>query len=256
MKTYAFGERKKPTIILLPGTACHWKNNFEAVVPLLISDFYVVAISYDGFDETEHTVFPDMLTETEKIEAYIKTEFDGRIAAAYGCSLGGSFVSLLVQRQEIHIDHAIIGSSDMDQAGKITAWIQGRLMTGIIAKMLHTGKLPNWMQKRVDKSPVENREYNNQFIHLFCGDGVMKFVQKESIYNQFVSDLVTPIENDIEVAGTTVHCFYAEKMGAQYEMRYRQHFKNPDIRRHNLKHEELLLLYPKDWVIEVRRCFG
>ena len=31
-------------------------------------------------------------------------------------SYGGSFVSLLIQRKRIHIDHGIIGSSDMDEA--------------------------------------------------------------------------------------------------------------------------------------------
>ena len=72
-------------------------------------------MSYDGFDETEDTVFPDMPTETEKIEAYIQETYGGHIHAAYGCSLGGSFVGLLVQRKNIHIDHAILGSSDLDQ---------------------------------------------------------------------------------------------------------------------------------------------
>ena len=45
------------------------------------------------------------------------------LKAAYGCSLGGSFVSLLIQRKRIHIDHGIIGSSDMDEAGSFMARI-------------------------------------------------------------------------------------------------------------------------------------
>ena len=36
-----------------------------------------------------------MLAETEKIEAYILKNCGGHIRAAYGCSLGGSFVGLL-----------------------------------------------------------------------------------------------------------------------------------------------------------------
>ncbi len=60
-----------------------------------------------------------MTNETEKIETYIKEKYDGKIFAAYGCSLGGSFVSLLVSRKNIHIDHAIIGSSDMDNQIKV-----------------------------------------------------------------------------------------------------------------------------------------
>lgn len=99
MKFYVFGDQKKPVLFLLPGTCCHWKRNFGAVIPLLERDFYVVCVSYDGFDETEQALFPDMLTEAEKIEAYIQEKFGGHICAAYGCSLGGSFVGLLIQRQ-------------------------------------------------------------------------------------------------------------------------------------------------------------
>jgi hypothetical protein len=45
-------------------------------------------------------------------------------------------------------------------------------------------------------------------------------------------------------------------MGEKYEQRYRQHFKNPDIRRHNLQHEELLVCQRSNWAAEVRRCCG
>ena len=85
------------------------------MIPLLKRDFYVICASYDGFDETENTVFPDMLAETEKIEAHLLNKLDGHIHAAYGCSMGGSFVGLLVQRGRVHIDNAILGSSDLDQ---------------------------------------------------------------------------------------------------------------------------------------------
>ena len=77
-------------ILLLPGTCCHWKLNFGEVIPLLQQHFRVVCVSYDGFDETENSVFPDMLAETERIEEYIKTNHGGSVRAAYGCSLGSS----------------------------------------------------------------------------------------------------------------------------------------------------------------------
>ncbi len=39
--------------MLLPGTCCHWIS-FEGVIPKLSENFYVLCVSYDGFDETEH----------------------------------------------------------------------------------------------------------------------------------------------------------------------------------------------------------
>lgn len=66
MKVYEFGDKRNPTIMLLPGTCCHWKKNFGHVIPILEKDFHVLAVSYDGFDETEDTTFSTMTEETEK----------------------------------------------------------------------------------------------------------------------------------------------------------------------------------------------
>lgn len=66
MRFYELGNINNPVIILIPGTCCHWKNNYDHVLDLLTESFYVVCVSYDGFDETEQTEFHDMITETEK----------------------------------------------------------------------------------------------------------------------------------------------------------------------------------------------
>ena len=55
MKIYTFGAEDAPVLLLLPGTCCHWRSNFGAVLPLLTDSFRVLCVSYDGFDETEQT---------------------------------------------------------------------------------------------------------------------------------------------------------------------------------------------------------
>ena len=255
MRFYSFGNEDNPVLFLLPGTCCHWKRNFGSVIPFLQQDFHVVCVSYDGFDETEPAVFPDMLTEAAKIEAYIQENFGGQIRAAYGCSMGGSFVGLLLQRGNIHIGHGILGSSDLDQSGGLSARLQARLISGVLHGVFQKGRLPGWMQKRLEKKTPEERAYMDRMLALFgVGTADMAFVQKKSIYNQFYSDLVTPLGDTISVPGTAVHIFYAVKMDGQYEARYRRHFKDPDIRRHDMQHEELLACYPQRWADEVRHC--
>lgn len=257
MKFYQFGKEENPVIFLFPGTCCHYKANFGEVVPLLEEAFHVICVSYDGFDETERTEFPDMLTETEKIEEYIQKHFNGRICAAYGCSLGGSFVGLLIQRKKIHIAHGIIGSSDLDYAGALTAKLQASIVAPVICGMLQKGKLPGFMEKKLKKKPKEEQVYYEKMLALFgIGNDRMSFVTKKSVYRQFYSDLVTTLEENISVSGTVIHCFYAEKMGEKYLCRYRKHFKEPDIRTHKLQHEELLVRYPEKWVQEVKNCCG
>ena len=69
MKIYPFGAKDAPgACCCVPGTCCHWKSNFGAVIPLLADSFRVLCVSYDGFDETEQTEFSTMLEETQKIE--------------------------------------------------------------------------------------------------------------------------------------------------------------------------------------------
>ena len=205
MKFYESGDNRKPVIFLFPGTCCLY-SSFDHILDRLHSYFYTVTVSYDGFDPNEKTEFYSMEDECEKIEQEIKKKYDGRIKAAYGCSLGGSFVSLLIQRKRIHIDHGIIGSSDMDEAGQFMAKIQSSVVVPIMYKMVHTGKL------------------------------------------------VTKVQHGIDVPGTTIHVFYATKMGRKYEKRYCTYFKNPDIRRHNMQHEELFCCHSAEWVEEVRKA--
>ena len=255
MRFYEFGSWEAPVLLLLPGTCCRWKRNFGHVIPLLEGDFHVVCASYDGFDEQEDAVFPDMLTEAGRIEAFLQSNFHGRICAAYGCSLGGSLVGLLVQRGKVHIDHAILGSSDLDQERGMTARFKAWLVSIVLARILHRGALPRWMQRRVEARP-ERREYMEKMLEVFGIGAPQAFIRRKSIRNQFRSDLETPLADGIDVPGTTVHCFYAAKMGEKYLKRYQQHFKHPDIRRHELQHEELLCCDPEEWAREVRRCCG
>ena len=209
MKFYESGDSSKPVIFLFPGTCCLY-SSFDHILDRLHSYFYTVTVSYDGFDPNEKTEFYSMEDECEKIEQEIKKKYDGRIKAAYGCSLGGSFVSLLIQRKRIHIDHGIIGSSDMDEAGQFMAKIQSSVVVPIMYKMVHTGKLPKFMQKKINEADKSKKEM--------------------------------------------IDGFFATKMGRKYEKRYCTYFKNPDIRRHNMQHEELFCCHSAEWVEEVRKA--
>ena len=222
MKIYHFGAEDAPVLLLLPGTCCHWKSNFGAVIPLLADSFRVLCVSYDGFDETEQTEFPTMLEETEKIEIYLKTHCGGHIRAAYGCSLGGSFVGLLAAR------------------------LQTDFLLPLIYPVVRDGKFKaKFLQKRLDKRARESGDYVKAFLKMF-GDA-RPYVTMQSCKNQFYSDLITPLPDKIHVPGTEIHIFYALKMGAKYRARYQQHFAHPVLHEQNLQHEELLACHPEQW---------
>ena len=103
MKYTEMGRQGGKTLVLLPGTACTWEINFHTVIDRLSERYHLICVNYDGFDDDKKTrPFTDMLTVTEKIEEYILENHNGCVDGAYGSSLGGSFVGLLIQRKRIH----------------------------------------------------------------------------------------------------------------------------------------------------------
>ena len=246
MKVYTFGEEQAPVIMLLPGTCCHWKGNFGHIIPLLADEYRVLCVSYDGFDENEHTEFSTMREETEKIEAYIQQSCGGHIRAAYGCSLGGSFVGLLAARQKIHMDYGILGSSDLDQTSPFAAKLQTTLFMPLIYPVIRDGKFKaRFLQKRMEKRMAEMGDYVRAFMDMM--GGARPYITMQSCKNQFYSDLITPLPDKIDVPGTEIHIFYALKMGEKYRARYQQHFANPILHEQDLQHEELLACHPEQW---------
>lgn len=244
MEFTEFGNKSGKTLILLPGTACKWQFNFKYVLEELAERYHIIAVNYDGFEGDNTKIFPDMLTVTEKIENYIIENHGGKVDGAYGSSLGGSFVGLLVQRKCIHIDHAFIGSSDLDQGSKLTAglltMIVGPMFSGACKSEKKREKLKAKLQK---KGAVGDGDKSLEFAGDFIEN--MQTIHPKTITRQFYSDYITPLEDDISVEGTTVHIIYAKQMGEKYYQRYIKHFHDPDIHEFDMKHE--VWLYDDKW---------
>lgn len=240
------------TILLLPGTCCNVKVNFGSALLLLEKEYHVIAVDYDGFDGTA-SEFTTMIDQARKIENYIIKEHGGQVDIAYGSSLGGSFVGLLMQRKQIHIKHGILGSSDLDQSSRLSAWLSTQLMGGAFYGILKKGTMPGWIlkicEKKMGKDAVE--KYQSMLRGI---SKAMQTVSKKSMKNEFYSDLITPLENKISIEGTKLHVFYALQMGSKYRTRYEQHFEAPDIIEQDYGHEELPFSFPQKWVEEIKRC--
>lgn len=249
MKVHEFGSKDNPVILLMPGTMCYWRGNFGKVIDSLKEEFFVAAVAYTGFDEADTESYSSVTDELEKIEQYIKEHYDGKICAAYGCSLGGTFVAHLAARHNISMKYGIIGSSDMDQAGRIKASLMAKLMVKVTYNFIHTGHYNSkLMQKRYEQQMADPDPYNKAFVAITGRDKYdMSFITKESLVNQFKSDLVTPLPTGIDNGETEIHVFYAKKMGEKYLDRYKKYFKNPIIHEQDMRHEEFLGVYPDDW---------
>lgn len=243
-----FGKEDGKTLLLLPGTACRWQFNFAKVLDALAEHYHIIAVNYDGFEGDPSILYIDVPTVTRKVEDYIIEHHGGRVDGAYGSSLGGSHVGLLIQNGRIHIDHGYIGSSDLDQGSPLVA----RLMTMIVSPMLSgacksQAKRDKLKAKLVKKGALGDNAGALEFGEAFIDN--MATLHPDTIARQFYSDYVTPLANDIHVDGTTVHIIYALKMGEKYGKRYHQHFQDPDIHEYDMKHE--VWLYDPAWMPQV-----
>ena len=254
MTIHEFGKKENPVILLLPGTMCYWKGNFGGVIDELARDFLVAVVAYTGFDESDTESYVSLSDGLGRIEIYIQENYNGTIRAAYGCSLGGSFVAHLTARQRIHMGYGIIGSSDLDQAGEGKAKLMTALMVGVTWNFIHTGNYRSrLMQRRFEKQMTDSDPYHKAFVGMTGRDKYdMSFITTESLKNQFCSDLVTPLPKQVDNGETEIHVFYAKKMGEKYLERYKTVFKDPIIHMHDLRHEEFLGVYPKEWCSLVR----
>ena len=79
-----------------------------------------------------------------------------------------------------------------------------------------------------------NDETADRFLGCFS-----KF-SPESIKNEYYTDLLTWLRDDIHVEGTKIHFIYANKMGEKYLKRYKKYFRDPEIREFNMQHEQWL----------------
>ena len=227
------GNPSGKTVMLLPGTACDYQTNFGSVLDRLGEKYHLICVNYDGFDGSG-AVFPDMLTVTEKIEAYIGERFGGKLDGAIGSSLGSSFVGQLIQRKNVHLDHGIFGSPDLDQSGKLSAWLQSKLVVPLLTSFTGNEKKMAKTREKLKGFFEMDDETADRFMACFA-----KF-SPESIKNEYVTDLLTHLDEDIHVEHTKVHFIYAVKMGEKYLKRYKKYFRNPEIRAFDMQHEQWL----------------
>ena len=227
------GNMSGKTLMLLPGTCCDWQTNFSKVIDELSEKYHLILVNYDGFDGSD-LIFPDIITVTEKIEKYIIDNHNGRIDGAIGSSLGSTFVGQLIQRENIHMDHGIFGSPDLDQSGIVSAKLQAALVTPLLTSFTKGEKKRNKTKQKLMDAFEMNEENAEKFVDCFS-----KF-KVESIKNEYYTDLLTHLKDDIHVEGTTAHFIYANKMGEKYKKRYLKYFRDPDIREFNMQHEQWL----------------
>ena len=132
------------------------------------------------------------------------------------------------------MDHGIFGSPVLDQSGRFSAWLQSKLVVPLLTSFTGSEKKQKKSREMLKKFFEMSDETADKFMACFA-----KF-SPESIKNEYYSDLLTWLDDDIHVEHTKVHFIYARKMGEKYLKRYKKYFRDPDIREFDMQHEQWL----------------
>lgn len=109
MRMDTYGSKEKPCILLLH-TMFTTGTLFEALIPALVQDYFLVIPTLDGYDPDEKAEYPGADEELERIEAYLEGEQIRELAAAAGSSLGAMLAWRLWQRHRIPIHRLVLDS--------------------------------------------------------------------------------------------------------------------------------------------------
>lgn len=112
MKFRTFGKQDAPVLMLIPGLGVSYEI-FNPLIGLLDQDFLIVAVEVDGFTMGTHTAFTSIDDQAGQIIGHIKGQFGGKIACAYGLSLGGKILSRVLERGEVAIGHTILDAAPL-----------------------------------------------------------------------------------------------------------------------------------------------
>ena len=123
MKFRTFGDKTRPSLMLLPGLGV----SYELFLPLIgrLQDrFCIIAAEVDGFILGAFSEFTSIDDQAAQAGAYVVETLGGRLDCAYGLSMGGKILSRMLERREVVIGHAILDGAPLLP---LPGWLAGPL---------------------------------------------------------------------------------------------------------------------------------
>ena len=121
MQFHEYGDTGEKTLLVMHGMICDWRKFRELFMPLE-QEYRVIYPAmngcYDGAPD-----FGSFADTCGEIEQYVKEQHHGRLDAVVGVSQGATLMAILVSRNGIAIDKAILDGVYVAHQGKLCALI-------------------------------------------------------------------------------------------------------------------------------------
>ena len=148
MKYKEFGDRTNPTVILLHGEGLSWWS-FTDIIPLLETEYHIVTPVIDGHGEDGATPFLSIQDSAQKLVRYIDTNYQGKVLAICGLSLGGQIAAEVLSRRAGIAEYAIIQSASVVPRKYPT---RVAMLYGLLYRLNRQDGLPKYRQSACVKT--------------------------------------------------------------------------------------------------------
>ena len=243
MKFKEFGNKDKEAIVLLHGGGLSWWS-LQKLVEILINDFHVVTPIIDGHGEDGQNTFISIEDSAKKLIEYIDLNFDGKVFAIAGLSLGAQIVTeVLTQRADITqyalIESALVlpikGTAAMASANKLFfGLIKQRWYSKIQAKTLTVPE--EWFELYYQDSIKITMQ---SLINITLSNG--NYSQKTAIADTKAKVLIIVGEKEIGIMRESAQRLHEVISGSELYIAK------------NRKHGEFSIVYPQDYTDRFKR---
>ena len=147
MKAEEFGKGNSKTIVLIPGTMMCWKQ-FADIIPYLLKEYHVIAVSTDGFDGDKGSTFTTAKESAHKLAMYVKEQGIEEIELVFGESFGSATAVVLFDAQEVKVNSLIMNGPQYFDFGILTKPVLNMIpknqyrFLGKMDKAQKKGKIP------------------------------------------------------------------------------------------------------------------
>ena len=233
------GNKEGPTMILLHGGGLsYW--SWQSIVKQLQTDFHIVTPIIDGHGEDGEEKFTSISDSAVKLIHYIDRQYDGKVFAIGGLSIGAQIVTEVLSLRENIAEYALIESALVYPIKGITAMtipayklcyglINKRWFSKMQAKMLCVS--PDMFERYYQDSIKISRQ---SLINITLSNG--NYELKSSIANTKVKVLIIVGEKEIGIMKKSAKKLYHTIQGSELYIAPK------------MKHGEISLQYPEKYV--------
>lgn len=174
--------------MFLPGNMMTHRQ-FEKLIPLLEDRYHVIAVSFDGFDESGETTYTTAEKQAEKIALFIGNNLHGRIDLVLSESLGGAPAAFLTRCKNISIGGLIMDGASYWNLGILNPIAKRTLYKipyGIVSKARKNGKfsMPAWLLKSMGLTQEEIDSITHQMALDVSAETLKAtFIEGIELYN-------------------------------------------------------------------------